>query len=553
MEDLYYHLWEKKMVVVKSVTIPVPLPQLMEQQPGYGVDPAHVVTAGFPGPGLTENVQEQEFKVLQAGAMLPCGSDVFLVRSEYDILDGLLADAVVGRWSDGSQPLEGPNLDFRVSGDRGTEGKSVFLSYILARRLAMGLPTVYREDDLKCFLFDQYSSGKQVNADTLFGLPIDQQQQLWILTDDPPTDQRWSRSGGWFVVLAAATEDMKFARAWETKRNVGVHTMTHWKWSEIFGAFWLLRPDPPTPSEIGKLYTTFICLGPVARTCLQSIPITPVSAYNGRLRSHLGFADIDMQNFLTCGAYKNILASIAGPPFRDSRIMEPAEHALFSCARIYTRWLAHRLFRMVVERSQRIGFGLYPYFARHQSLRSLSGWTFEACVQYVLNHGGSFNAQELPIRNDNSPPFTFTIKKSQSPSLHYFTTAGQLARRVRGPDSGGIIPATIGKYFLPYTWRPESIDGLIFSHFDTLILVRIAIGDSLTIDFQELCDLLCALPTTISKINIVFVVPEAETRPGSDFMRIPGPQAVIPKIDSLVIHRFQWVCTYDDMQAVALD
>ncbi|CUS11668.1 unnamed protein product [Tuber aestivum] len=555
MQEIYHELWVRQRVIVKNVTIPVPQPHLVRPEPGYGVNPEQALTGDFPDPLFTKMLQEQEFTVLKAGAMLPCGTDLLLVRSEYDRIERLLVDSELGRWSDGPGLLEpGANLDHKLSGPSGSEGKSVFLSYLLARRLSMGQPTVYRENDRRCFLFDQYTPGKQVNADALFRLPMEQQKRLWILTSDPPTDPRWSYSCGWFVVLADIPEDMKSTShsQWETGRNVGMHYMSDWQWSEIFAVFKLLGPDTATPSEIGNLYTTFVCLGPAARTCLISIPTSIDEGYNRRLSAHLRSVDTDIQTFLARGAYKSILASLARPLSPNSAVMEPAEHALFCTAGITTRWLAHRVLMVALEQSSRIGFGLFPYFLRYQGLQNISGWIFEGCAQYVLSHGGSFNASEIPIANNNSLPLKFAIQKNQSTCPHYFASAGHLAQQVQDRYRGGLAPDTVGKYFLPYSRRPESIDGLVFSHPDTLIIFRITIAGTLTIDFQEILDLSRALPATIRRIRVVFVVPQAHTRPDVTLICNSEAPAIIPPVSGSAIGLFQLVCTYGDMQAAVV-
>ncbi|CUS11670.1 unnamed protein product [Tuber aestivum] len=233
--------------------------------------------------------------------------------------------------------------------------------------------------------------------------------------------------------------------------------------------------------------------------------------------------------------------------------MEPVEEALFCKAGITTRWPAHRVLMVALEQSSRIGFGLYRYFLRYQGLENISGWIFEGCAQYVLSHGGSFNANEILIANDNPLPLKFAIQKNQSACFHYFASTGHLAQQVQDRYREGLAPDTVGKYFLPYSRRPESIDGLVFSHWDTLILFRITIARTTTFDSREIQDLSRCLPATTGRICVVFVVPQAFTRPDVALICNSEAPAIISQVSGLTIRLFQLVCTYNDMQAAVVE
>ncbi|CUS09016.1 unnamed protein product [Tuber aestivum] len=71
--------------------------------------------------------------------------------------------------------------------------------------------------------------------------------------------------------------------------------MNNWEWDEIYAAFTLDRTDP-TPAEIQTLYTTFICLGPIARTCLLSVPAElGTTQYDQKFSAYVQTIDIEIQ------------------------------------------------------------------------------------------------------------------------------------------------------------------------------------------------------------------------------------------------------------------
>ena len=123
------------------------------------------------------------------------------------------------------------------------QGKTWFLSYILARRLLARRPTVFRTRDKACFLFSERSMGKRVDADDLFAIDSSEKRQLWILTGEALTDPEWRRPDHqWFVLLAASPQKIQASRQWVKDRNPGVHYILNWEWHEIFAAYRYCAP-----------------------------------------------------------------------------------------------------------------------------------------------------------------------------------------------------------------------------------------------------------------------------------------------------------------------
>ncbi|KAG0640763.1 hypothetical protein HOY80DRAFT_1021683 [Tuber brumale] len=186
-------------------------------------------------------------------------------------------------------------------------------------------------------------------------------------------------------------------------------------------------------------------------------------------------------------------------------IMEPSRNRHYYSARIASRYIAYKVYEKTQMESQLRCFELYNQLACQGQLRSAAGWIFEAYAHDWLRNGGSFEADALPIEDHNTSPLEFTI--FQSESLNYFTDANNLATQVRVEGSRGIEPEVIGKYFLPYNANFESVDGLVFSALDTLILLQITMAKSHDIKLRGLQKLCQSLPDTIKNIQIVFVIP----------------------------------------------
>ena len=264
----------------------------------------------FPLLHTTHKTKAGVFKKLKTTNKLPCGRSL-LIRSEYESIENTLVEAVSSKWAGvnpGEDPKKGEHLDYKVSGQPGSgectglhwwsvflvlvsnlcQGKTWFLSYILARRLLDGQPTVYRRSDGKCYLFSEWSKGREVNLEFLSTLSDNEKRELWILSDEALVDPEWNSDHPWFVVLAVSPQKVKASRQWEKDRNCGAHYMNSWGWDEIFAAFryFLLLPFAQTHllttinvislknpkvglAEINLLYTAFTCFGPVPRTCLD--------------------------------------------------------------------------------------------------------------------------------------------------------------------------------------------------------------------------------------------------------------------------------------------
>ncbi|CUS10226.1 unnamed protein product [Tuber aestivum] len=566
MEDLYHELWGNQSPRITDFTVPVPEVQY-SPLPGFGIGLHPDEVNQFLPPKVLAST-EHVFNVLRVNSILPCGRNRLLVRKQFEIIESHLQHAASTKWNNTDpstgDPQCGTNLDYKVSGQPGI-GKSYFLSYLLARRLQMCQPTVYRRSDDQCFLFDEGTAGQEVSASILFQLTEDKKREIWILTDSimcNPSWLLWDHS--WFVVMGSLPAKVNQSTRWEKGRNSAVYYVDNWKWGEILAGFspsWLTKrvenriayARHPTPNEVVKLYTMFVCLGPVARTCLEIIATDSQSNYNDSLRVYLGQIDREIYHFISSGGLSIMDDSVNQESSHKISLMVPSADSRTCTTQITTRWIAHKIFEVAHQQSQRDCFQLYKYLSSQPQLRSAASWFFEGYAHDWLGHGGYFSADKLPILDKPSSILEFRIVGSQSAPLNYFTTPADLAKQVCGEGHHGIKVGVIGKYFLPRSCNNESLDGLAFSHSDTLILFQMTLAKSHSIKPAGVKDLLDLLPNTISNIQLVFVVPHERIGSYTSLQTVLSPDSVRPQGPPVTIEQFRLSFTEDMMKATVVN
>jgi hypothetical protein len=125
MENLYNELWLKdsssNLIQEFSVQVPVPL---FLRQPGYKFQLQRASVDHFPLTGITPQVKQQTFKLLQTGSGLPWDPSRFLVRDEYLRIERLLEHVASRKWTktdpETGRPLQEQKLDYKVSGQPGS-------------------------------------------------------------------------------------------------------------------------------------------------------------------------------------------------------------------------------------------------------------------------------------------------------------------------------------------------------------------------------------------------------------------------------------------------
>jgi len=123
MKDLYLALWGKELPIVQDFRIQVP-------QADNGIRPGYKITMRpsasgktFAPPQFMSKAKEEVFKIIEVGAMLPCGVQKLLVRPEYEKTRQRLIRAEQAKWVGASNNSEDPRicarLDYEVSGQPG--------------------------------------------------------------------------------------------------------------------------------------------------------------------------------------------------------------------------------------------------------------------------------------------------------------------------------------------------------------------------------------------------------------------------------------------------
>ena len=307
---------------------------------------------------------------------------------------------------------------------------------------------------------------------------------------------------------------------------------------------------PPTPVQVEKLYTTFTCLSPVPRTCLQTIDVRTNEAYDNTLETYLGQIDREIEVYIDRGGRESAEKSVQQEASHKMAFMDPTKSGLSYKMRIVTRWIAYRVYQVAQQRSQQECFALFQHLYSQDQLRSGAGWMFESYVHDWLRNGGKFEADEIPIRDCIPPKLIISIVKSEPATRYNFTTADTLAEKIRIEDGQGIDPSTIERYFRPRCSNFESLDSLTFSDMTTLVIFQITLAKKHEIKSYGIKKLLRALPSTIKNINIVFVVSADRVRHYRKKQKVPDPARVDPHGVNLNIRQFRLVFSNRTMRKV---
>ncbi|RPA91002.1 hypothetical protein L873DRAFT_1831533 [Choiromyces venosus 120613-1] len=477
--------------VIEPCTFSIPQPQ-HGLCPGYMVDLKKIGDEAFPDPEFEEGKEEQVFDVLEVMWNLPCGMNQLLVHQEFETIKCELLMIMSKKWTnvnpETKMAVMGLKLDYQIAGQLGS-GKSFFLSYLLVLRILEGSET------------DTYS---------LFHLPENQKKALWILTDEKLENAGCNEKGhSLFVVQVASPKKVHKSWQWEKDRNVGSRYMSNWGWGEIVAAF---------------------------RTCLESISMRNDNAYNRDLKTYLGHVYREIDTFILQEGYLTVEGTVHQKALHRIAIMDLSDDG----------WV----FEKAQMKSQLNSFKLYKQLTRQDPLRSMAGWFFEGYAHDWFRKGGSFEADKLPVKNNNTH---LTFMTNQSKSFNYFTNANELVKQVQVKGGQRIERDARGKYFLPYNTNFESVDGLVFSAFNTLILLQITITNSHPIKIRVVKNLYKSLPATIKNINIVFVIPEDRISEYSSARSAPEAGDVKPGAMDLTINQFQLVLTEETIHSMAVD
>jgi len=312
----------------------------------------------------------------------------------------------------------------------------------------------------------------------------------------------------------------------------------------------LLSPEPVTRDSINKLYTTYVCLGPVPRTCMKKIDVTSEQGYNNSVESYINEIDRQIAAFIAHGGRETFARTIDSNASHCMAIMDPSDTGRAYTSRIITRWVSYRLYEKAQEHSQHDCFMLFKHLSRIPTLRSSAGWFFKSYVHNWFLQGGTFQADQIPIVDNRIRRIKFKTIKSTSYSNNFFTTASHLADLVKGSSGRGIDSRVLQTYFLPYGRNYPSVDGLMFYNLKTLMVFQITIAERHEIKSVGVAELLKALPKAIENIYCVFVVPQERADHYSRAQLIPDKESIAPPREKLSFKQFRLVFSDESMQQV---
>jgi len=303
---------------------------------------------------------------------------------------------------------------------------------------------------------------------------------------------------------------------------------------------------------INKLFTTFVCFGPVPRTCLKFIDVTTDEAYNESLENYLREVDREIEGFIAHGGRETIAHTVHHRASHRIAIMHPTATGFSYTARVITRWVAYRLYEKASERSQQDCLILFKLLSRQATLRTAAGWFFEGYVHDWFQQGGTFEADEFPIVHNHTRQFVFRTVKAKSSSPNFFTTATDLANLVKAISGTGINRSILKTYFLPYSCNYPSVDGLLFSDMQTLVLLQMTMAQHHEIKSPGVAQLLLALPRMIRNVYFVFVVPEDRAEDYSRAQPVPDQASLHILERRLCLKQYRLVLSQKCMQDVAM-
>ncbi|CUS11667.1 unnamed protein product [Tuber aestivum] len=186
----------------------------------------------------------------------------------------------------------------------------------------------------------------------LFNLPLEKQQNLWILTSNEMTDPGWCQNCNlWFVVLAARPSQVLIICMEMLVYLIYLLTSSYYHT--------LYKAKQASQSEKEKLYAVCAAFGPVARTCLQEISITNDQAYEWSLRSYFHVVNEGVGAFISSGEYSDLDDPVMDKALAKLSILEPINNREFSQLLIATRLISFCIFQSAKQAAKLSFYGLY--------------------------------------------------------------------------------------------------------------------------------------------------------------------------------------------------
>ena len=243
-----------------------------------------------------------------------------------------------------------------------------------------------------------------------------------------------------------------------------------------------------------NLYNTFICLGPVGRTCLRTISAgLDKSEYQSRFRAYVNKLD----NEIARGYFETEMISLMHP-ILDNTSYIPT---------IISPWIACRIVNHWDISVKESGYKIFHSLSHQSTLTHSAGWFFEVYANNWLRKGGTFEATHLSYK-DSKEVLSLHINPTSISEARYFTTAINLAKQLKNRVRREMDSKQFQIYFQPRYRTDESFHGLIVKSIDMLILFKITMAPDQGVTAEEFHDILPDLPKSINMVCVVFIIPE---------------------------------------------
>jgi len=313
-----------------------------------------------------------------------------------------------------------------------------------------------------------------------------------------------------------------------------------------------LDTKSPSDEEIQNLYSTFICLGPVARTCLTTVSAKlGTEEYDARFKAYVTKIDNQIQSVSAKFQFGSLSNAVGC--FETHKIirMEPCLKNTAYTTEIITRWIACRILSSADCGAKERGYKIFQSLCQHPTIRTSAGWFFEAYAHQWLRQGGRFEADMLSLK-DSYETLSFGINFASPGEPQYYKTSTDLAGQLKNSGGKGVEHRLIGTYFQPRCPTQESFDSLVVIDKDTLILFQITMAMTHEIKVDGVRAMVQALPQTLKKVFIVFVIPEDRVENYQRPQKAPTNNDLRIRRREYTIKQFRLVFPNDELLSIAV-
>ncbi|KDQ14442.1 hypothetical protein BOTBODRAFT_55303 [Botryobasidium botryosum FD-172 SS1] len=371
-------------------------------------------------------------------------------------------------------------------------GKSLFLYYVLIRRLLLGLPIALQVAPEEVLLFLESGTYLIRDQDTMNFIPGD----IWALVDfssgvGQPALFLTYPSPSFFIVQAASfrAEDMD----WHRDKNGEAFYMRPWGWDEIvFGALYQPRPLP----TLKGLRFVFDLFGPSARMCYTEADnytsiaqrVMKIKAdLRGVQHSPLRQLHRDMASAPANRISHQVFCIYPHPKFRS-----------LPCHDFSSKYMGRLVLDCwAAKDEERLG-EMRDFFSRFPVPGPAAGCLFEQFVHSTLPHGFEGPIHALPINPGVAKHWGYdTNTRDATYNTHFEPRTSTII------DMKRLSAPTENEYYIPVRENQAAFDSLVI-HNGRVTLFQVVVNCKYDVLATSLNQLEKVLPRP--SYDLVFVV-----------------------------------------------